>query len=562
VLELVDVARHRLISTIHSGNPDHAFQSPQFTTDGRFLAAIRVHVHGLGKPRGADLYVWRLPSLRPVAVPHRVSTGNARVVGDSGGSIVVGGGGTVSLWDPRTVRELRSFPLTGGVTGLSPDGRTLLVEAGKLELVDLRTGRQTADIRPPATGFGNPVFAADGRSLLGINRAHNTVLRVSLASRRVRVVGREPELVGVLGDPRGNGVFATTLKKTAVLWQAGHMALGHSVRYTAPGTGSLWLVVGPGDLAATSTSPQSVRLWDLHTMRPSGPPLATGAGWAAFSPDGRSLAVADEHTGRVTVFDIRTRRVVRRLTPPTPLATDTLAYSPDGRMIAEGTLVQVGRTPLFDHGHVVVWDTRTGRVVDDFHQPHDRGVSTVAFSHDGRRLISVADLGSVAVWDPLRHRLLRGWTTPDDLVIDAVFAPGDGTIAAGGIGGGEVTFWDAHTGSPEPPPIQSTGPVYPAGYIDGGRMLAVASGTGEAQLWTVRAHRLIAALPAGPGLPGVALTPDGKQLVVTSAAGILSVLPLSTSDWVAAACRIVDLPLSPGQQRAFIPHLPYRPACR
>ncbi|MGN6377328.1 MAG: nSTAND1 domain-containing NTPase [Gaiellales bacterium] len=572
VLELVDVATRRVISTVHSGNPDHGFGSPKFTSDGRFLAAIRTRSHGLGPALGAELYVWRLPTLRLVGAPRRVSGTSASLTGlDSNGSLVVSSQRMISLWNPRTVSQLRGFRVHGAVSDVSPDGRTLLATRGSgFDLIDLATGAVRAHLPRPARGLSGPVFAAGGRALVGQGRGGNSVVELSLATQRARVVGREPEVIGVLAAPTGDEVFATTLKKTAVEWQPGHGTLGHAVRYASPGAGTNFLVVSPRGIAATEDSSfGSVRLWNLTTLRPIGGPVRIPAGWAAFSPDGRLLAVANLLTGDVTIMDVVTRRVVRRLTPPRHLSTDALAFSPDGRLIAAGSLVQEGQSVLFDHGYVTVWDAHTGRVVDEFHQPKDGGVSTVAFSRDGRRLVSVGEGGSVAVWDPLHHRMLRQWKTSDDLAINAVFGPRDRTLAVGGVGGGEVTFWDSRTGRAEPPPIASTYNVYPAAYYNRDRSLAVASGLlgdktgpGRAQLWDVASRTLIAEFPAGPGLPGVAVTPDGREMVTTSKRGIMTVLPLSPAVWLAAACRIADGPLTRSQWRAFIPDLPYQPACR
>src|SRR5262249_21259367 len=152
----------------------------------------------------------------------------------------------------------------------------------RIDLIDLATGQVRAHLRRPSLGLADPTFADGGRALVGQGRAGNSVVEFALASGRARVVGREPEVVGVLAAPRGDAVFATTLKQTAIEWRPQHSALARSVRYTAPGTGSLWLVVGAGGIAATSVRPlTTVRLWNLHTMRQDGPPLRTSAGWAA-----------------------------------------------------------------------------------------------------------------------------------------------------------------------------------------------------------------------------------------------------------------------------------------
>jgi WD40 repeat protein len=135
-----------------------------------------------------------------------------------------------------------------------------------------------------------------------------------------------------------------------------------------------------------------------------------------------------------------------------------------------------------------------------------------------------------------------------------------------------VTFWNPRTGRKDPPDITGTGWVYPAAYVDAGRTLVVGSNSDQAQLWDVASRRLIAAIPAGPPtdpsadptphLPGVAVTPDGGEVVTTSTSGIMTVWPLSTASWIAAACRIAGGPLSRSDWRAYIPGLPYNPACR
>ncbi|KIM28371.1 hypothetical protein M408DRAFT_57282, partial [Serendipita vermifera MAFF 305830] len=67
----------------------------------------------------------------------------------------------------------------------------------------------------------------------------------------------------------------------------------------------------------------------------------------------------------------------------------SVAFSPDGKRIVSGSSDKTVR----------VWDAETGQAVGAPFQGHDQGVNSVAFSPDGKRIVSGSDDKTVRVWD-------------------------------------------------------------------------------------------------------------------------------------------------------------------
>ena len=265
-----------------------------------------------------------------------------------------------------------------------------------------------------------------------------------------------------------------------------------------------------GRLLATVTE-QGTTLWNTATWRPAGPLLRSkqgGWGWADFSPDGRTLAIAGGK-GRVELWDVSTRKELRELRDPIRAALAVVRFSPDGRVLAAG-----GQ----DTNHFTLWDVASGRVIGEpiVAGPPGESAQWLAFSPDSERIAAPGGTGAVGIWDVATGRRVgKPLAIGAEVIDDALFADGGRTIVASDDSGA-VTLVDVASGRRLRPPL-SVGDK-PAGSLalsPDGRLLAAASFEGPVFVWDVESGEPYGApLVAGTSpVNGVAFSPDGRTLV-------------------------------------------------
>jgi WD40 repeat protein len=112
----------------------------------------------------------------------------------------------------------------------------------------------------------------------------------------------------------------------------------------------------------------------------------------AFAPGGQALALWDHRHGRVTLWSLATGKALWELPQEDSYSWVHLAWSPDGR-----TLAVAG---AHDHNAVQLVEAATGSVRRIF-RGHVRPVCSLAWSPDGRLLASGSQDTTVLVWDVL-----------------------------------------------------------------------------------------------------------------------------------------------------------------
>jgi serine/threonine-protein kinase len=244
-------------------------------------------------------------------------------------------------------------------------------------------------------------------------------------------------------------------------------------------------------------------------------------------PDGKLLAMI---SGRyILLVDPTTLRELAEI--DTGGIVRSLAFSGDGKLLVSGG----------DDEMVHLWDGMDGApkaVLGNDGKGHFKGVTAVAVTRDGKRIFSAGNDKIIRVWDvpgKTEEKRLTGHTTP--ITALAITLDGTRAFSAGGITGAmaedlDVRAWDVEEGSQERVFSKLATRIVSLAVSPDGKWLLAGGSNGDAGLWSLKTDaKMIPVNTSAPNqLLGVGFL-GNERFVTCSPAGS------SIWDWNAEGAR-------------------------
>jgi len=420
---------------------------------------------------------------------------------DGNAIVTSSGDSTARLWtsDGQLVRELRGHTRPLALALFSPDGKFVVTASADntVRVWDSLDGKLITEFRGHSQAVNEVAFSADGQFIITADD-----------DQTARLWPFHP----------GEGRTSSTIES----WE--HSAAVTSIACSPNGS----------EVAATT---RDGKLWlDGVGMQRSVPfnylvDRSAKVTTARFSPDGQSIATTRGSSGVIYNIDALRRFVdsqrsefiyekaaspaekERRLIEPEGIITlsghsadiNSVAFSPDGRLVVTASADGTAR----------VWDTAFGATRAEL-RGHSGSVNSAAFSPDGKFIVTAGNDATVRLWDTARFQQVRqiGGAYPKP-VSSAEYSPDGRFIVA--ASGEAAWVCDPNRGEVVRKLEAHTGQVNSASFSPDSRLIVTASVDNTARVWNAQTGESIATLSdqKGPVLNAM-FSWDGRSVFTAS----------------------------------------------
>ena len=382
------------------------------------------------------------------------------------------------------------------------------------------------------------VFSPDGKLLVTVGEDSQVIVWDFARRMRLKTMNNHKGAVRTVSfSPDGKWFITGDQQQTAIVWNAnrlepeavwhdqlgpvsasGFSPDGRAVVYTTPevlvvretGTWNKLREIprglGHGNFLFPKDHLVSINretMWDLYTGETLSGDVDEWIGnWAEISPNRKQMTVVDPD-GYVKFVDLVHHKIIHQEHAHHDHGR-AVAYSPDGKLLATAA------------ERVVLWDVASmTRLVP---LEYEAIVWSVAFSPDGRWLVSTHGDGSILIWDVANRELEANLRQHSGGVRGVTFS-GDGTKLATASQDHSVIVWDGASGRKEAVFTGHNTRVAGVAFSSDNRWIVSVDQSGtliRSELGRDQARRVMVPRKGEPGYC-VAISPDDRFLASTYA---------------------------------------------
>jgi WD40 repeat protein len=348
---------------------------------------------------------------------------------------------TVRLWDVRTGKEisrLEGHQDTVYSLTFAPDGKTLASGGGDdgVCIWDVATGKQRIARNGHQHIIDSLSFSSDGKILASGSWDGTTRLWCPTTGQEVHRLDQSKHRINAVVFSPDDAIVATASGGIIRLWQP---TSGQKLRtFSAPGHTIRSMYFHPdGRQLITAGYDHTIRRWDIATGKETSK-VAQSSNWGqipvipvAFSADARLLASGEGYDQGIIIRETASGKIIPGFGKHEHVTA--LAFSPEGLTLAQGSGTNT-------HQNIRLWDLKHFTEVRRL-EGHGNGCNCLAYSTDGRMLVSGGEDEVVRLWEVVTGEEIRHWDGHDGRVNAVAFSP-DCRLAASASWDKTILIWD------------------------------------------------------------------------------------------------------------------------
>jgi WD40 repeat protein len=378
----------------------------------------------------------------------------------------------------------------GGVVGIkfSPDGQYLATSdtKGDIQIWDADTLTKRTNCQGHQHWTWAIDFSPDGQYLAsGSDDGTVKLWAVATGECLYTYKGHTFSVNTIEFSPCGQTIASSSQDGSIRLWRVFPGSSNPEIQTLMGHNGRVWSIdFSPdGSTLVSGGEDLTVRLWKVAT----GECFAVWeahTGWVrfvAFSPDGRSIATAS-YDRSIKIWDVTKIPDFSKksgIFAPTCLytlighqqAVSSIAFSPDGRQLVSSS---------FDKT-IKIWDANNGKCLKTL-LGHRSRIWTVAFHPNGRKIASGGDDNHTKIWDLKRGRCINTIVGHTNAILSVKLSP-DGNYLASGNEDNTIKIWDVHGSNIEQTLRDHSNRVWSVEFSPDARLLASGSADYTIKLW-------------------------------------------------------------------------------